>query len=150
MLANELNVYKGRGNNYMNDNIQEIQELYAEEKIKEEEGRVEEEEVILIKPYEVSKMTFSSSQSSFITDEVDNLLKYIKFVQVSTQMRIFQPPPHYQLLKSRGEQDPEFWKEVTTAFVNQKHNTEIARNGYPIVIFQGDPPHELYFITINN
>ena len=59
MLANELNVYKGRGNNYMNDNIQEIQELYAEEKIKEEEGRVEEEEVILIKPYEVSKIISS-------------------------------------------------------------------------------------------
>ena len=61
MLANELNVYKGRGNNYMNDNIQEIQELYAEEKIKEEEGRVEEEEVILIKPYEVSKIISSLS-----------------------------------------------------------------------------------------
>jgi len=61
MLANELNVYKGRGNNYMDDNIQEIQELYAEEKIKEEEGRVEEEEVILIKPYEVSKIISSLS-----------------------------------------------------------------------------------------
>ena len=61
MLANELNVYKGRGNNYMDDNIQETQELYAEEKIKEEEGRVEEEEVILIKPYEVSKIISSLS-----------------------------------------------------------------------------------------
>ena len=61
MLANELNVYKERGNNYMDDNIQEIQKLYAKEKIKKEEGRVEEEEVILIKPYEVSKITSSSS-----------------------------------------------------------------------------------------
>ena len=61
MLANELNVYKGRGNNYMDDNIQEIQKLYAKEKIKKEEGRVEEEEVILIKPYEVSKIISSLS-----------------------------------------------------------------------------------------
>jgi len=84
MLANELDAYKERGNNYVNDNIQEIQELYAEEKIKKEKGRVEEEEVILIKPYEVSEMTSSLSQSSFINDEIDNLCKYIKFVQAPT------------------------------------------------------------------
>ena len=36
------------------------------------------------------------------------------------------------------------------ALVDQKHNTETARNGYPIVMFQGGPPYEPYFITINN
>ena len=51
------------------------------------------------------------------------------------QTRIFQLPPHYQALKSRGKKDPEFFKEVTTALVDQKHNTEITRNGYPIVMF---------------
>ena len=61
MLANKLDVYKGRGNKYIDDNIREIQELYIEEKIKKEEERIEEEEVILIKPYEVSEMTSSSS-----------------------------------------------------------------------------------------
>jgi len=34
--------------------------------------------------------------------------------------------------------------------VDQKHNTETARNIYPIVMFQGGPPHELYFIAIDN
>ena len=34
--------------------------------------------------------------------------------------------------------------------MKQKHNTETARNGYPIVMFQGGPPHEPYFIAINN
>ena len=58
--------------------------------------------------------------------------------------------PHYQALKSRGEQDPEFFKEVPTALMNQKHNTETTRNGYPIIMFQGDLSHELYFIVINN
>ena len=59
----------------------------------------------------------------------------MKFVQSPTQTQLFQPPPHYQSLKSRGEQDPKFWKEVTMALVDQKHNTEIVRNGYQIVMF---------------
>ena len=37
-----------------------------------------------------------------------------------------------------------------TAFVNQKYNTETARNGYLIIMFQGGPPHEPYFIAIDN
>ena len=34
--------------------------------------------------------------------------------------------------------------------VDQKHNTEIARNRYQIPIFQGGPLHEPYFIAIDN
>jgi len=34
--------------------------------------------------------------------------------------------------------------------VNQKYNTETSRNGYPIIMFQGGPPHEPYFIAIDN
>ena len=80
MLANKLDHYKKRGNRYMNDNIQEIQELYVDEEIKKEKEKVEDNEVILIKLYEVSTMTSSSSQTSFITDEVKNLFKYMKFM----------------------------------------------------------------------
>jgi len=36
------------------------------------------------------------------------------------------------------------------ALVDQKHNTETARNEYQIPIFQGGLLHELYFIAINN
>jgi len=53
-LADELDRYKGRGNSYV-------------------------KEVILIRPYEVSTTT-SSSSTSFITDEVEHLLKHMKFV----------------------------------------------------------------------
>ena len=69
MLTNKLDWYKGKGNKYVEDNIQEIQELYIEEEKKEEKGIVEDEEVILVKPYEVS-MTLSSLRTSFITDKV--------------------------------------------------------------------------------
>ena len=135
MLANELDTYRGKGNSYMNDNIWEIQDLYKEEVVKKKERRIEEKEVILIKPYEVSKSTLTSlAQTSFITDEAKNFFKYMKFVQAPTQTRIFRLPSYYQSLKSRGEQDSEFFKEVATALVNKKHNTKTARNSYQIAI----------------
>jgi len=130
MLADELDHYKGKGNDYMDDNIKEIQELYIEEEKKEDKETIENEEVILIRLYEVSSTTTSSSRTSFITDKVKNLTKYMKFVKTSSQTRIFQPPPYYQSLKSRGEQDPTFWKKVTIAFLDKKRNTNTSRNGY--------------------
>ena len=69
----------------MNNNIQEIQKIYIEKEKKVEKGIVEDEEVILVKPYKVSMTTSSSSRMSFIMDEVKNLCKYIKFVQTSLQ-----------------------------------------------------------------
>jgi len=119
-------------------------------KKKEEKEVVENEEVILVRPYKVSSTTSSSSRTSFITDKVENLLKYMKFVKTPSQTRIFRPPPYYQSLKSRSEQDPIFWKEVATAFLDKKHNMETSRNGCQIPMFQGGPPHEPYFIAIDN
>jgi len=150
MLADEMDRYKGKGNEYVDNNIKEIQELYMEEEKKEEKVSIENEEVILVRPYEVSSTTTSSSTMSFITDEVENLAKYMKFVKTPAQTRIFQPPPYYQSLKSRGENNPIFWKEVATAFLEKKHNTDMARNGYQIHMFQGGPPHKPYFIAMDN
>ena len=91
MLADELNTYKGKENIYIDDNIQEIQDLYKEEEAKKEEGMIKNEEVILIKPYKTSKTTSTSSsdQTSFIINEVENLTKYMKFIQAPMQTRIF-------------------------------------------------------------
>jgi len=89
MLANELDHYKEKGNSYVDNNIKEIQELYMEEEKKEEKGTVENEDVILVRPYKVSSITLSSSTTSFVTDEIKNLIKYMKFVRSSTQTRIF-------------------------------------------------------------
>jgi len=150
MLANELDRYKGKGNDYVDSNIKEIQELYMNEEMKEDKGTVENKEVILIRPYKASSKTTSSSTTSFITDEVENLVKHMKFVKTPSQTRIFQPLLYYQSLKSRGEQDPEFWKEVVAAFMDKKRNTDTSRNGCQIPMYQGGPPHELYFIAINN
>ena len=56
---------------------------FVTEEMKKEERKVEDKEVILIKPYEISTTTSSSSslQTSFIMDKVENLLKYMKFVR---------------------------------------------------------------------
>ena len=150
MLADELDCYKGKGNDYMDSNIKEIQELYMEEEKREDKGMIENKEVILVQPYEVSSTTTSLSGTSFITDKVENFAKYIKFVKTPSQTRIFWPPPYYQSFKSRGEQDPEFWKEVAIVFIDRKRNTDTARNGCQILMYQGGPPHEPYFIAINN
>jgi len=67
--------------------------IWTNEHIEEEvqdkgKGRVEEEEVILIKLYKASESTLTKS-SSFIDEEIDNLLKHMKFVKSPTQTRIF-------------------------------------------------------------
>ena len=105
ILADELDVYKEKGNQYVDENIRKIQELYMDEETRKKEGKMEDNEVILIKPYKVSIATSSLLGTSFITDKVKNLLKYMKFVQSPTQTRLFKPPLYYQSLKSRGKQD---------------------------------------------
>jgi len=90
MLADELDQYKRKDNKYVEDNIKEIQELYTNEKINQAQGTIENEEVILVRPYQVeSTTTSSSSSSSFIFDKIANLEKYMKFVKTPSQTRIF-------------------------------------------------------------
>ena len=80
----------------MEENIQEIQELYMDKEEKRDEGRVEDEEVILIKPYKVSSSTSISTHStSFIDEEIENLIKYMKFIKTPMQTRLFCLPAHY-------------------------------------------------------
>ena len=48
---------------------------------KRDEGRVENKEVILIKPYEISSLiSISTHSTSFIDEEIKNLIKYMKFI----------------------------------------------------------------------
>ena len=134
----------------MNENICEIQELYMDEEERRNEEKVEDEEVILIKLYKVSSSTSISTHStSFIKEEIENLIKYMKFIKAPTQTRLFHPLSHYQSLKSRGEQDPKFWKEIAIALVDNQYNTKTTQNGYLIKMYQGGLLHELFFIAIN-
>jgi len=59
-----------------------MQDLYkdGEQKKKANKGKVEDKEVILIKPYKISRSTSSIPTLSFIDDEVNNIMKYMKFI----------------------------------------------------------------------
>jgi len=119
-LANELDDYKDKGNKYVDDNIQEIQELYKNEEQRKEsnkKGIVEDEEVILIKPYEILTTISKTTESGFIQDKIKNLERYMKFICSPTQTRLFKLLPHYTLLYSRGEQNLDCWKEIAMTFV---------------------------------
>jgi len=92
----------------------------------------------------------SMTKSSFINNEVDNLIKCMKFIWSPIQTRLFKPSLHYQLLQFRGEQGPEFWKEVATTLVDDNYDTKTSRDSYPITMFQEGLPYEPYFIAIDN
>jgi len=89
-------------------------------------GTVEDEEVILIKPYEVLTTTSKIIELSFIQDKIKNLEQYMKFVYSPMQTRLFKLSLHYQLLHSREELNSEFWKEIAVAFVEEKHNIKTS------------------------
>ena len=73
----------------MEENIWEIQKLYIDEEMQDKgKGRIEEEEIILVKPYEISE-SIKTKSSSFVDEEIENLMKYMKFVKTPTQTRIF-------------------------------------------------------------
>ena len=135
----------------MDENIKEIQDLYKDEELKRRQGVIQDKEVVLFKPYETTKsMTSRTMETSFIQEKIKNLEQHMKFIQAPTKTRIFQLPPHYTSLCSKGEQDPDFWKEIAMTFMDKRHNTETTRNGYLIMLYQGGLPHELYFIAIDN
>ena len=89
MLADELDHYKEKGNEYVDNNIKEIQEIYMKKEKRKDKGTIENKEVILVRPYKVSSTTTSFSTTSFITDKVENLAKYMKFMKTPSQTRIF-------------------------------------------------------------
>ena len=95
MLADELDRYKRRENIYIDENIKEIQELYISEEQRKKEGIVENEKVILIRPYEELEQSLPTRSLSFIDEEINNLLKYMKFIKAPIQTRLFRPLPYY-------------------------------------------------------
>jgi len=60
----------------------------------------------------------------------------------------FYLPPHYKSLKLQGEQDEQSWNKTAIEFLKRKHNTDMTRKGFPIEMYTGGPPYELYFIPL--
>ena len=83
----------------------------------------------ILKMAEEANTTITEMEKTILKASINN-----KIMNTMNILRISEEP-YYQLLQSRGEQNPEFWKEVVLAFMNNKHNTKILRNEYLINIY---------------
>ena len=84
--------------------------MYRDEEIKKkfERRRIQDKEILLFKKYKESTK-LDTTKSSFIYKETDNLEKHMKFIQSSTKTRIFNLPPYYKSIQTKGKQDSQFW-----------------------------------------
>ena len=102
------------------------------------------EEVLLYKPYNVNSLRPKTSKPTFIQDEINDLKKYIKFMQAPIKTVPFYPPSHYKSIQPQGEQDEQYWNKIAIKFLKRKHNVDIIRKRFPIKMYIGGPPHEPY------
>ena len=113
-----------------------------------EKQQIQDKEVPLYKPYEVDLIRPKTHELKFIQDKIENLEKYMKFMQALIQTIPFYLPSHYKSLRPQGEQDEQYWKEIAVAFLKKKYNADITRKGFSIEMYTGGPSHEPYFIVL--
>ena len=155
LLADELDNCKREVNGYIEEHIKKIQDVYKQEDIvmMEQEftkgkQQMQDKEVFFYRPYKVSSHRPKSPEPTFIQDKIENLKKYIKFMQALIQTTTFNLPPYYKSLQPHGEQDEQYQKEIVIAFLKKKHNTDIIRKDFSIKMYTGGPPYEPYFIVL--
>ena len=64
----------------------------------------------------------------FIQDKIDNLDKYMKFIQLPVKTMLFYLPLYYKSLKPQGKQDEQYWNEIAVAFLEKNYNTDPDQN----------------------
>ena len=112
LLANKLDRCKGKGNAYAEEHIKEIQNIYKQEnqkveqlmivnKEKQWENQVQDKEVLLYKPYDISSKSSKPNtlELMFIQDKIENLDKYMKYMQLPIKIMPFYPPPYYRSIQ---------------------------------------------------
>ena len=161
LLADELDQCKGKEDEWVERHVKIIQEAYQDthkealqpvdiDKGKQKEGVVQDKEVFLYKPYNTSSKPSRPKipEPVFIQEEVNNLEKALKTLQLPINTVQFYPPPHYKTLWRNREQDKQYWKEIAAKFIKQKHNLNTSRWGLLIEMNTGGPPHEPFFIAL--
>ena len=82
-----------------------------------------------------------------IKEGINNFKKKLKILQSPTKTIPFLPLTHYKFIQSDEEKNIQYWNEIATEFVKQKYNTNTSYQEFPIKIYTGEPPHELFFIV---
>ena len=111
LLTDKLDRYKGKENTYANKHIKEIQDAYKQEDLRVKQSmivnkgeqwkdQIQNEEVLLYKPYNIlSKSSKAKTpEPTFIQDKIENLDKYIKYMQSSIKMMPFYLSLHYKFI----------------------------------------------------
>jgi len=154
LLANKLDNCKEKRNKYVEGHIKKIQDAYKQKDIIMEEQdvkgkqQIQDKKVLLYKPYKVDLPKLKTPELIFIQDKIENLEKYMKFIQVLIQTTQFYLLPHYKSLQLQEEQDKQYWKEIAIVFFKKKHNADTIRKGFPIKIYMGGPSYKPYFIAL--
>ena len=113
-MADELDKCKGKGNNYTEGYIIEIQDAYKQEDIimkeqdTKEKQQIQDEEVLLYKLYEVDLPKPKTPEPTFIQNKIINLEKYMKFMQAPIKTTLFYPPSYYKSLHPQGELNEQY------------------------------------------
>ena len=61
--------------------------------------QIQDEEVLLYKPYQVDPLKPKTPEPIFIQNEINNLKRYMKYMQAPTMITLFYLPPHYKSLQ---------------------------------------------------
>ena len=106
LLVDELDNCKEKENKYAKGHIKEIQDTYKQEdiEIKTQESskgkqQIQDKEVLLYKSYEVKLSKPRILELKSIQDEINNLERYMKFMQSPVQTMSFHPLSHYKNLQ---------------------------------------------------
>ena len=94
LLVDELDNCKEQGSKYTEGYIREIQDTYKQDNqkmkklIENNKRQAQEEEIFLYKPYDIASSRPKTPKSTFIQDEIDNLEKYMKYIQSSVMLGV--------------------------------------------------------------
>jgi len=86
-------------------------------KKKQREDIVQDEEVLLYKPYNISSSSLSSSKilsldGQMLQDKINNLEKALKTLQSSVKTIPLTPPSHYKTIQTNGEKNRTYWNNI--------------------------------------
>ena len=99
------------------------------DKEKQKEDTIQDEEVLLYKPYNISLSNSSETSSldtQMIQNKINNLEKALKILQLSVKTIPFTPPSHYKTIQVNGEKKRTYWNNIVYQFLQQKHNVDTS------------------------
>ena len=79
--------------------------------------QIQDKEVLLYKLFQVDFLKCKTLEPIFIQEKIDNLKKYIKYMQVLIMTTLLYPLPYYKSLRFQGECNEQYWKEISIVFL---------------------------------